>query len=511
MRSKHISRRDFFKLLSILPLAALPFRKNQYQPSTPAANREKAGIIILVFDSFSAANFSLNGYPRQTTPNIERFAQRANVYHANYSPATFTTPGTASLLSGSYPWSHRAFHYSGHIAAPKVSNNIFRLFNQSTRLVFSQNPWVDLLFYQFTPWIDKHIDAEVFNLTDTTTYNDLFSRDPIISFQGVENYAFRSEKTLSGSILTSLFRNLFIKAQNEHIRNRNQTLYPFGIPEITSESHSVFDLKELFDGLKAIFDNFPAHDLKYLHIFPPHYPYTPYQGAVELFQDGWTPIRKEQHPLASKKNDKEMDHDRLLYDAFVYSVDTEFGRLLDFFEANNILENNYIVLTSDHGEIFERGEVGHTTSMLYEPLVRVPLLISSPGQKHRQDYHTPTSNIDILPTLLSASGLPIPEFCQGQVLPGWREDAAENRPVFFIDAKSAAAFGALSTTSFGMRKGSHKIIKYYDFPNKNLTIEVYDLANDPEELANLAPSSLAKALETELDAKFEVINQPFRS
>ena len=54
---------------------------------------------------------------------------------------------------------------------------------------------------------------------------------------------------------------------------------------------------------------------------------------------------------------------------------------MDFLQSTGALENNWIVLTSDHGELFERGLRGHQTPMLYEPLIRVPLLIFEPGRE----------------------------------------------------------------------------------------------------------------------------------
>ncbi len=66
-------------------------------------------MVVIVFDAFSAYNISLYGYQRETTPNIARWAERAVVYHNHNAGGNFTIPGTASLLTGTYPWTHRAF------------------------------------------------------------------------------------------------------------------------------------------------------------------------------------------------------------------------------------------------------------------------------------------------------------------------------------------------------------------------------------------------------------------
>ena len=69
------------------------------------------------------------GYPRQTMPNVEQFAKNAIVYHRHYSAGTFTVPGTASLLTGLHPWSHRALTLGGEIdprasRAPNLSGTL---------------------------------------------------------------------------------------------------------------------------------------------------------------------------------------------------------------------------------------------------------------------------------------------------------------------------------------------------------------------------------------------------
>ncbi|UCG22784.1 MAG: sulfatase-like hydrolase/transferase, partial [Chloroflexota bacterium] len=92
-----VSRRDFLKLLPLLPLMKVSWphilpeeRQLQQSPSGP-------NILVLVFDTLSASHMSLFGYDRQTTPNLARFAERATVFHRHQAAGNFTTPGTASI------------------------------------------------------------------------------------------------------------------------------------------------------------------------------------------------------------------------------------------------------------------------------------------------------------------------------------------------------------------------------------------------------------------------------
>ena len=93
------NRRDFLKLAGMLPLGLAAPQLDR----SLGLQSDKKNVIIIVFDAFSAYNISLYGYGRETTPNITRLAERATVYHNHYAGSNFTTPGTASLLTGTYP------------------------------------------------------------------------------------------------------------------------------------------------------------------------------------------------------------------------------------------------------------------------------------------------------------------------------------------------------------------------------------------------------------------------
>lgn len=137
------SRRDFLKLAALTP-AALSFSKFAYPKLSIKShqNLDAPNVIFIVFDTMSAYHLSVYNYIRKTTPNLERFAKRANIYNAHYSAGNFTIPGTSSMLTGMYPWEHRAMHLSGQIARELTSRNIFELIgNQYHRFAFSQNIW----------------------------------------------------------------------------------------------------------------------------------------------------------------------------------------------------------------------------------------------------------------------------------------------------------------------------------------------------------------------------------
>src|SRR6185369_8152022 len=97
------------------------------------------------------------------------------------------------------------------------------------------------------------------------------------------------------------------------------------------------------------------------------------------FSDGWMPQQKPIHALSEKSiGAPKLQEHRQYYDEFLASWDAEVERLFEYLKQSGLTENSYIFITSDHGELFERGELGHWTKTIYDPLIHVPLMILEP-------------------------------------------------------------------------------------------------------------------------------------
>ena len=518
-RNAPISRRDVLKLLSLLPAiyGYEAIRRALPTPLRAGPTGNGPGVIVIVLDALSALNMSLYGYPRKTTPNMERFARRSNVYHAHYSTSNFTSSGTASLLTGTYPWTHRTFHYQGSIQPEKVDANIFRYWGDAgPRIGYTQNPWVDILFYQFSRWLDMHVDLREFAHGENPLYSTLFKRDPIVSFKSTSSYVFEMEPGISSVPLLSLVRKAQLVLGKKAMDETYVLTYPNGIARTLNDVNVYFLLEELFDGLMGFLEKVPPSALAYIHLYPPHHPYAPRKEFVEAMQDDWRPAVKSPAYFLDSVNDEietATQKERDQYDAYIATVDSEFGRLIDSMERNGIFDHNYVVLTSDHGDLYERGVVGHVNEYLYEPLVRIPLIISSPGQKLQHDVFSPTSGVDIVPTLLSLAGRPVPLESEGVLLPGLGGVDDFQRSIFSIDTKSTHVRGPIRTATVSLRKGNYKLIAYLGYEGMNDGFELFDLQNDPEEMNNLVQSKpeTLKDLRNEIDLKLREVNRPYLS
>jgi hypothetical protein len=505
---KKLSRRDFLKWTSVLSGAfALSRLAPTLSLSKPVQGSSRPSVLIFVFDAMSAKNLSVYGYQRNTSPNLARFAERATVYNAHYSAGSFTVPGTASLLTGLYPWTHRAINESGLIARSLTDRNIFRLVgSQFNRVAFSQNLWPNYFFAQFQGDIDKLIPAGSFSQVDYLAGEKL-NRDLLTTQRTFDDFLFKRD-TPPKSLIFSLFERIFLRRS---VVQTNQAGYPNGLPQL-NDYPIYFRLPAVFDGLISTIGGLKPASLAYFHLFPPHDPYNPTKQFYLKFDDGWSQVEKPIHPLGDHWSPKALYRFRRAYDEYIASLDNEFGRLLDFLENKGVLANSYVIVTADHGELFERGERGHVSPLLYEAGIRVPLMISSPGQKSRQDVNSPTNSVDLAPTLAHLTGNPIPDWREGELLPLMGGMEMPDRSIFTLYALKNPAISKLSRLSIAMRKGDYKLIFYRGYFSED-RFELYDLQNDAEELKNLYSDDfpVAKAMRDELLTKLDAVNAPYKS
>ncbi len=183
------------------------------------------------------------------------------------------------------------------------------------------------------------------------------------------------------------------------------------------------------------------------------------------------------------------------YDGEIAFVDEQIGALVDRLDALGLASATIVAVVGDHGEsLDEHGEATHGL-FVYEAAVRVPVVLWRPGTLPAGRRMAPiVRQVDIAPTLLALAGRPALSGAHGQSL------------MPLIDGKGGAPGPAYAETYFpllfmnwsALRSIQDERWKFIDAP----VPELYDLANDPGERANLAarePGRVA-ALRRALDA-----------
>jgi arylsulfatase A-like enzyme len=171
------------------------------------------------------------------------------------------------------------------------------------------------------------------------------------------------------------------------------------------------------------------------------------------------------------------------YYRVLLSVDDSVGRVLDQLDADNLAEQTVVIYASDNG--FFLGEHGlFDKRLMYEPSIRIPLMLRYPAQVPAGVVDTThmVLNIDVAPTVLDLCGAGSDPQMQGRSLypllrghdSPWRED--------FLYEYFEYPAGHCARKNRGLRTTRWKLIEFYEQPQE---WELYDLQADPGENHNL--------------------------
>lgn len=225
----------------------------------------------------------------------------------------------------------------------------------------------------------------------------------------------------------------------------------------------------------------------YVHLMPPHMPYTPPERFATLFVDpeydgevigsimDCAKINYYKPPMESA----DVQHLQALYDGHIRFVDNLIEQTVEEALRQSPREDWLIVVTSDHGEAFlQHGEQGHN-SQVYQEMIHIPLVLAAPGSRLPAGgrISTPVSLLDLGPTLRDLVGVPAPDQIEdGRSLLALLEHPGRDarRPFFFSSRYPLEADSQPRWTA--VRLGDWKLLRHEEGP-----VELYDLARDPLE------------------------------
>lgn len=168
------------------------------------------------------------------------------------------------------------------------------------------------------------------------------------------------------------------------------------------------------------------------------------------------------------------------YYRMITTIDDNIGRLRQTLEDMGLADNTIIILMADNGYFLgERQLAGKW--LMYDNSLRVPLILYDPQAGRQETVSEMALNIDIAPTILDYAGLEVPAAMQGRSLrPFTEKKVADWRESFFCEHLFDLEY---IPKSEGVRTQRWKYFRYLEHPE---TEELYDLANDPLEVNNLA-------------------------
>jgi arylsulfatase A-like enzyme len=350
-------------------LAALPGGTiTEAVPAPESAIAEGYNVVLVSIDSLRSDHLGAYGYDKNTSPTIDALARDGVLCEHNSSTTAWTLPGHMSILTG------RSLLGHGVVADDRMLTDdvatlaeSFSAAGYATGAVVSA-PYVEAR-YGFGRGFDDYDDKTIAFATHGESYKRVTA--PLLQDTAAEWLSDKAD------------RNFFL----------------------------------------------------FLHYWDVHYDYAPGPPYDSMFDPGYEGDMDGRNfyfdPRVNPDMDEaDLDHVLALYDGEIRLVDDHLAKLRGTLNELGVADRTIIVVTSDHGdEFFEHGRKGHHRT-LYDEILRVPLVIYVPGVKAVTPVlEMETSIIDIMPTLLSLVGLPIPVGVEGADLSGvgWSGDEQWDR------------------------------------------------------------------------------------
>jgi arylsulfatase A-like enzyme len=379
-------------------------RKIRIVKAALPTQRPKSNFLLVTFDALSAEDMSLYGRELPTTPNIDAFAGKSTVFTSFFSSSTFTTPSLATVLSGMYPSESHVFQLQGQMRpedAPKTLPHLMRKAGYSAS-AFVSSPFA----YYFTKSFASEFDV---------------LPDPAFEPGGLQRLWEATTPLHQDSGIGCRLQEYLDLARVWNYLNRTPSNLPERYGALTTFEHAQQIMARLPDGF-----------FLWVHVMAPHNPYRPGEADQGRFVQetklgppeeedslSWKPrYSPEQQPL--------VDLWRLRYDEFVATTDRAFGAFMGGLESSGKLQDTTVIVSSDHGESFQGGVYQHESPHQTRPIIHIPLIIRTPGQKEGHTVRVTADQTSLAPTILEMAEQPKPEWMRGPSLMRWLNGGGED-------------------------------------------------------------------------------------
>lgn len=411
-------------------------------------------VLFLISDEHNAAMTGCFGHTMVQTPSIDALAQRGTRFTSAYTPSPICVPARASLATGRPVFEIGAWDNSHpYRGEPKSWAHRVR---ENGRNVVS----IGKLHYR--------------NEIDDTGFTCQIA--PMHVVDGVGNVrGILRDPTLGGKRRSKIAEDIG-PGESGYIRYDRNTVNE-ACRWLHEEARS--SQKPWVLSVSLVCPHFPL-------IAPPQFYdlYDPYKVPLPQKPASGHPWM---HELRKMRNDEDFFDEAskrvaiASYFALCTFMDDNIGKVLSALDQSGARDETLVIYTSDHGENLGNRELWGKNNM-YEDSVRIPLVLSGPGVPEGKVCNTCVSLLDIYPTILAAADVP-----RNDSDPAYGADlrliaVAADDPERAIFSEYHAT-GPRSGVSM-VRKGRYKYIHYVGYPP-----ELFDLAEDPSELRNLAPVS----------------------
>jgi choline-sulfatase len=402
--------------------------------ASPAPNPKPVNVVILSIDTLRPDHLGVYGYPRDTSPHLDRLARQSVVFDQAVTVHVATAPAHATVLTGCYPGRHGIQRNGMHLK-PGVPTLAEVLAEHGLATGAFVSGWT----------LTRHTGLD----RGFQVYDD--------ALDGPGAGARRA-----GDLTTD--------AALAWTRRQVDSGRPFFLFLHLFEPHWPYDP--------------PAQDA--LRFLP---------GQVELTTVS-KPVHIDRLITVNRLTPLEQREYVARYDGEIVVADRLLQRLLDGLDDLGVGRNTVVIVLADHGEtLFEREWTMDHGTRPYDEQARIPMVLHRPGDTAAgRRVAEQVSLLDVVPTLLDVLEIDPLEGLQGRsLLPAARGEsgATEPRPVF-ITARCEPQRLPHIRVQLSDRRLVRAIrlpgVKLIEFPmtGGQPYPEIFDLSEDPGERTNLA-------------------------
>jgi arylsulfatase A-like enzyme len=436
----------------------------------------RPNIVLITADQLRGDCLGIAGHPIVETPNLDDLAQRGVLFRCAYSATPTCLPARAALHTGMSQTSHGRVGYrdgvpweyehtlAGELAAAGYHTQCvgkMHVYPVRSLLGFHNVVLHDGYFHHNRDRARVTVNAHYDQLDDYLIWlRQTAGAHRDLTDLGLDCNA--ATVARPWHLDEHLHPTNWAVTQSIDFLRRRDPTKPFFLYTSFVRPHPPFDPP-------------PAYFDRYKHLDLPDAP-------VGDWVDVAAAEAGSRHPAAyfAKLPKRRLDRARAAYYALISHLDDQIGRLLQALQEYGVLDDTIVLFTSDHGEMLGDHHF-FRKALPYEGSARVPFIVCDftgrLGFRPNRIVDAVVELRDVMPTLLEAAGVPIPDTVDGMsVLPLCRGE----RPAWRGALHGEHAFGRLS--NHYVTDGREKYIWYSQTGEEQL----FDLTRDPQELYNLA-------------------------
>ncbi len=419
------------------------------------------------------------------TPNLDRIAAGAH-FSKCQTVNPVCMPARSALLTG---------RYSHQVGALQMSGDLSRDYPTWPKALQTAGYWTAGIgkFHFLQTWRWARERGRGLNLVELTPQTQEYGFDRVWESAGkqlaLKNYCHYGQY-LEGKGLLEPFRDM-IEARGANQNVPSEELAKDGDAWPFEEEHHV-DVVTNREILRALDERPKDQPFAIFGSYcSPHKPFDPPQRFLDRVPyeevDDFVPGDK---PL-SGEDKQNLWKLRRAYKATILLLDDLVGQVLDRLEADGLLDQTLIVLSSDHGEMM--GDHCRVQKQsFYHQSQQVPLAIRYPGYVQASGYDCPVELTDITATLLDAAGLN-PQEALAMDWPAFQSNipCRSLLPLLRgeVDSVRDYAFSEWGNQWSSLTESDWKYVLFHAYEDPDDPAELlFDLNADPNEEHNLAQS-----------------------